>query len=102
MRADAAAERLREIGKLLIGGELVARGRGDVENLAAQRQNRLIDAVASFLGGAAGRISLDDEELGSLRRIVGAVDELSGQAQLARRAFARDVFFGPAAEPLLG
>ncbi len=102
MRADAAAERLDEIGELLVGGELVARGAGDVQNLAAQRQDRLIGAVARLLGRAAGRIALDDKYFRALRGIVRAIRELAGQPQFAARGLARDVFFGAAAQPLLG
>ena len=69
MRAGAAAERLDEIGELLVRGELVARGAGDVQDLAAQRQDRLGRAVARLLGRAAGGIALDDEEFRALRRM---------------------------------
>ena len=102
MRTEAAAERLRQIRELLIGRELVARRRSDVENFPAQRQHRLIHAVSPFLGRAAGRIALDDEQLRPLRRIIGAVDKLAGQSQFARRALAGDILFGAAAQPFLG
>ena len=52
----------------------------DVEDLAAQRQHRLEGAVAALLGGAAGRIALDDEEFGFRRIALLAVGELAGQA----------------------
>ena len=39
----------------------------DVQDLAAQRQDRLEAAVAALLGRAAGRVALDDVELGSRR-----------------------------------
>ena len=61
MRADAAAERLDEIGQLLVAGELVARGAGDVQDLAAQRQDGLVGAVARLLRRAACRIAFDDK-----------------------------------------
>ena len=54
MRARPAAERLDEIGELLVLRELVLAGAGHVEDLAAQRQHRLRRAVARLLGRAAG------------------------------------------------
>ena len=59
--ADAAAERLNQIAQLLVRRQLVARGAGDVEDLAAQRQDRLVGAVARLLGGAASGIALDNK-----------------------------------------
>ena len=67
MRSGAAAERLDKIAQLLIGGKLVARGAGDVQDFAAQRQHRLVRAIARLLGGAAGGIAFDDKEFRSLR-----------------------------------
>ena len=54
VRAGAAAERLDEIGELLVLRKLVLAGGGDVEDFAAQRQHRLRGAVARLLGRAAG------------------------------------------------
>ena len=39
----------------------------DVEDLAAQREDRLRVAVAALLGRAAGGVALDDEQLGERR-----------------------------------
>ena len=86
--AGAAAERLDQVGDLLVGRHLVARGAGDVEHLAAQRQHGLAGAVARLLGAAAGRVALDDEDLGALGGRLRAVGELAGQAELSRRALA--------------
>ena len=60
----------------------------DVEDLAAQRQHRLELAVAALLGGAAGRIALDDEDLGLGRVALLTVGELAGQARDVERALA--------------
>ena len=90
-RARAAAERLDQVGDLLVGGELVVAGAGDVEDLAAQRQHGLAGAVARLLGRAAGGVALDDEELGAGGGVLRAVGELAGQAQLADRGLARDL-----------
>ena len=100
--AGAAAERLHQIGELLVLRELVLAGRGHVEDFAAQRQDGLRAAVARLLGRAAGRVALDDEQLGAVGGAVGAVGELSGQAQLSHRGLARDVLFLAAAQALLG
>ena len=51
----------------------------DVEDLAAQREHGLVLAVAALLGGAAGRVTLDDEEFGLGRILLLAVGELAGQ-----------------------
>ena len=60
----------------------------DVDQLAADRQDRLITAVASLLGRAAGGIALDNVELGQLRIALGAVGQFAGQAAAGERAFA--------------
>src|ERR1700731_4911133 len=67
MRSGAAPERLDKIVELLIARELVARGAGAVQDFAAQRQHRLVRAIARLLGGAAGGIAFDNKELRSLR-----------------------------------
>ena len=51
----------------------------DVEDLAAQRQDRLVGAVARLLGRAAGGIALDEEQLALRRIALLAVGELAGQ-----------------------
>ena len=102
LRARTDAERLDEIGELLVLRQLVARRRGDVEDLAAQRQHRLGRAVARLLGRTAGRVALDDKEFRALRRGVRAVGELARQPQLARRRLAGDVLLHPPPHPLFG
>src|SRR5690606_3526398 len=67
-----------------------------------QRQDRLGLADARLLGRAAGGIALDQEDLRALASRDRAVGELARQAQLARRALARDVLGAPAREALLG
>ncbi len=62
--ARAAAERERQVGDFAVGADLVGGGAGDVEDLAADRQDRLGLAVARLLGAAAGAVALDDEQLG--------------------------------------
>ena len=78
-------------------------GGGDVEDLAAQRQHRLAGAVARLLGRAAGRIALDDEELGA-RRAAPSVQSASlpGRRSLRVAVLRGDLLLGAAAQPLLG
>jgi hypothetical protein len=73
-----------------------------VQDLAAQRQDRLGLADPRLLGRAAGGIALDQEDLGALAAIDGAIRELARQAQLARGSFARDLLGALAREPLVG
>ena len=60
----------------------------DVEDLAAQRQDRLEAAVAALLGRAAGRVALDEEELAALGVALLAVGELAGEAAAVEGALA--------------
>ena len=50
-----------------------------VQDLAAQRHDGLRLAIARLLGGAAGGVAFDQEQLGVLRILVGAVGQLAGQ-----------------------
>jgi len=49
---------------LIVLEELVFARFLDVDQLAANWQNRLITSVASLLGGAAGGVTLDNVKLG--------------------------------------
>src|SRR5262245_12253522 len=101
MSTGAAAERLYEIGELLVLGELVLAGRRDVKDLAAQRKDCLRGAITRLLGAAAGGIALDDEDFGTLRRRIGAIGELAWQTQLLGSALARNLLFLATAYPLV-
>src|SRR5690606_36731683 len=59
---------------------LVDAGLLGVDQLAAQREDRLGAAVAALLGRAAGGVALDDVELGLVGLARGAVGELARQA----------------------
>src|SRR5690606_4050828 len=52
------------------------------------RQDRLGAPVAALLGRAAGRIALDDEQLGEARVALLAVGQLAGQGRHVERALA--------------
>jgi hypothetical protein len=71
-----------------------------VQDLAAQRHDRLEVLLAGLLGRAAGRVALDQEELGAARVVAGAVGELAGQRRTARDALALHLLRG--LEALLG
>src|SRR6202008_1628815 len=62
--ADARADGGDQRADLVVGENLDQSGLLDVEDLALDRQDRLEHAVAALLGRAAGRVALDDEELG--------------------------------------
>ena len=59
-----------------------------VQDLAFERQDRLIAAVAAALGGAAGRFALHQEQLAALRILLLAIGQLSGQPAGIERALA--------------
>ena len=59
---------------------LVVAGFFDVEDFALEREDRLIAAVASAFGGAAGGFTLDEEEFAARGIAFLAIGELSGQA----------------------
>ena len=58
----------------------------DVEDLAAQRKDRLELAATGLLRGAAGGVTLDDEQLGLGRIARLTVGELAGQRRGSRGA----------------
>jgi hypothetical protein len=76
--ADARAERGDQRGQLLRRQHAIEADLLDVEDLAAQREDRLERAVAALLGRAACRLTLDDEQLGLLRVALLTVGELAG------------------------
>ena len=85
---DAGADRRDQRLDLVVGEHLVDPALLDVDDLAAQRQHRLGVAVAALLGRAAGRVALDDEELGQRRVLDRAVGELAGQGRVLERRLA--------------
>ena len=63
----------------------------DVQNLAAQGQNRLDVSATAVLGRTACRVALYDEELGQLGIAHRAVGELTGQGRRLEQALAARV-----------
>ena len=101
--AHAAAHGEREVRDFSVGADLVHGGGGDVEDLAADRQDRLGLAVARLLGRTAGRIAFDDEQLGLALALASAVGEFAGKAEFARRRgrLALDLTLGLAGEAFI-
>src|SRR4030095_7663952 len=77
LRADAGPERCDQRRDLGRAKHLVEARALDIEDLAAQGKHRLIGAVARLLGGAAGGIALDDEDLAFRRIALLAISELA-------------------------
>ena len=86
--ADAGAERGDEGADFFVAEHLVDARFFDVQDFAAQRQNRLVAAVAALLGRAAGGIALDQEQLAARRIFFLAIGQLAGQAARIERALA--------------
>src|SRR5262249_55507871 len=77
--ADARTERGDQGADLGEAEHLVQARFFDVQDLAAEREDRLAPAVAALLGGAAGRVALDDEQLREGRVLFLAVGEFAGE-----------------------
>ena len=86
--ADPGAQRGDQRPDLGEAEHLVQARLLDVQDLAAQGQDRLGAPVAPLLGRAAGAIALDDEELGERGVLLLAVGELAGQRARVERALA--------------
>ena len=89
---DAGAQRRDQVHDRLAGQHLVEAGALDVQDLAAQRQHRLVGAVAALLGAAAGAVAFDDEDfaLGGIAFL--AIGQLAGQRRAVQRALAAGQF----------
>src|SRR5690606_10598359 len=86
--ADPGPEGRDERLHLVVGERLVQPHPLDVEDLAADRQDRLRLGVAALDGGAAGRVALDDEDLADRGVAARAVAELAGHAAALEDALA--------------
>ena len=85
---DASAEGRDHGADLLVRQHLVVARLLDVQDLALQGQDGLVAAVAALLGGAARRLALDDEQLGTLRVALLAVGQLAGKPRRIERSLA--------------
>src|SRR5450759_1858601 len=77
--ADAGAEARDEGLDLVVGQHLVDAGLLDVEDLAADRQDRLVVRVAATNRGTTCGVTLDDEDLADRGVVALAVPKLAGQ-----------------------
>src|SRR5690606_14516971 len=81
-------EHLDDRGALGVAEHVRDRGLLDVEDLAANRQQRLEVGAARELGGAERTVPLDDEELAALDVVAAAVGELGRQGGGLQRVLA--------------
>ncbi len=86
--ADARAEARDQALHLIVREHLVEACLLDVEDLAADRQDRLVERVAPLDRRAAGRVTLDDEHLGDRRILALAVAQLARQPTRFEKALA--------------
>src|SRR5690606_8289759 len=77
--ARAASQRQRQVGDFGIGADLVQAGRRDVQDLSADRQNRLGLAIARLLGAASGAVAFDNEQLGLAVAFARTIGQLAGK-----------------------
>ena len=89
-----APERDDQRADVLARQDLVEPGLLDVQELAAQRQDRLEPAIAALLGRAAGRVALDQVDLASGGVAFLAVGELARQRHPVEGALADDEVAG--------
>ncbi len=89
--ADAGADRRDHRADLAVLKHLVEPRLLHVDQLAANRQNRLELSVAPLLGRAAGGVALHDVQLGVGRVAVGAVGQFARQPAAGHRRFADSV-----------
>src|SRR3546814_6303030 len=73
------ADRHREVVDFIRGQHPAGGDFPGVEDLAAQRQDRLEVLVAGLARAAAGRVAFDQEQLGAREVLADAVGELAGQ-----------------------
>jgi len=73
------ADHLQDRGALGVVQHVGDRGLLNVQDLAADRQQRLVVRRAGQLGGAEGTVPLDDEQLGAADVGAAAVGQLGGQ-----------------------
>ena len=85
---DAGAERGDQRADLLAAEHPVEPRPLDVQDLAAQRQHRLVRPAPPLLRRAAGAVALDEEDLGLRRVLLLAVGELARQVRHVHRRLA--------------
>jgi len=86
--SDAGAERRYQSADFRRRQHLVKPRAFDIEDLAPQRQHRLIQTVACLFRRAPRRVTLDDKKLALFRIALLTIGELAGQAGDVERALA--------------
>ena len=77
--SDSRSDRRDQGPDFLVVQDLVDCGLLGIDQLSAQGKDGLVASVAALLGGAAGRVALDDVELRQGRIALGTVGQLAGQ-----------------------
>ena len=78
--ADPTANGGDDVAHLIVAQDFVQAGPLDIQDLASQWQNGLIETVAAAFSGPTCRITFDQEEFGTCQIVGGAVHQLAGQA----------------------
>src|SRR6185437_15289274 len=78
---DAASQRRDQRANFHGRKHLVEAGLLHIQDLAFERQNRLRSPIPALLGGAAGGVALDDEDLGQRRILFLTIGEFAGQTR---------------------
>src|SRR5213593_2980465 len=86
--ADAGAHRRNHGADFRVLQHLIEAGLLHVDELAANRQNRLKLSIPSLFGRTTGGITLDDVNLGIGRVAIRASSQLSRQSSACERPFA--------------
>uniref|UniRef100_A0A914YGX1 Uncharacterized protein n=1 Tax=Panagrolaimus superbus TaxID=310955 RepID=A0A914YGX1_9BILA len=88
--AGVAADGHGQVVHFFRSQHAVGRDFPGVEDLAAQRQDRLEILVARLLGAAACRVTFHQEQLGARQVLADAVGQLAGQGRALRDLLADD------------
>src|ERR1051326_7127648 len=86
--AEAGADRGDHVANFRVGQHLVVARLLDVQELAADRQERLEAPIASLFGRTAGAVALDDVQLAQRGVALGAIGQFAGQPATRHRALA--------------
>ncbi len=98
MRARTGAERLQQIGKLLVLSELVARGRTDVEDFSRNGSTACEARSRACLADPPAESPSTMNNSEPLRRGIRAIGELARQPQFADRGLPRDLLLHASVE----
>src|ERR1700680_2824088 len=90
--ADARAERRDDRANFFVPEHFVVTRFFDVEDLALERQDRLVFAVAAHFRRAAGGLALDHKQFAARRIALLAIGEFTRQAARIHRGFAARQF----------